>query len=280
MSSLSSHFVEVEGLRLHYTSCGEGPPVLLLHGWPTSAFLYRDISPLIAAQGRRAIALDLPGFGKSDKPLDASYSNRFYDRILNAFADALELGPTGLVVHDLGGPVGLHWMVENPDRVSSVALLNTIVQAKMHWWAVLFLVGARIPGLSWFVTAPWFLKFTMQFGTRSKQGSRPEVVAGVQEPFGTTDARKALLKSIRGLHPAGLKTIEQKLPGMTLPVRMIYGTSDQVLPDVPKVFPRLATTMGVPPENVTALDGCGHFLQEDRPDEVGRLLAEFFAATA
>ena len=279
MSELTSHTTTVEGLTLHWTEIGSGDPVLLLHGWPTSAFLYRNVMPHIAAAGRRAIALDLPGFGKSDKPLDASYSFRFYDRHLSGFLDALELEQTGLVVHDLGGPVGLHWMVGNQDRVSALGLLNTIVQTKQSWAVVAFMLALRIPGLRGLTVSPWGLEMAMKIGTHSPGGSAPEVVAGVQAPFVEKDARKALIKSIAGLHPKGFETFAAAMPSLTIPVCMVYGTGDRILPDVPRVFPRLAAELGLPADRVHALDGCGHFLQEDKPDEVGRLLGAFFGET-
>ena len=68
--SAESKFVEVEGLRLHYLEQGGGDPVLLLHGWPTSSFLWRNVIGRLGPQSR-GIALDLPGFGQSEKPLDA-----------------------------------------------------------------------------------------------------------------------------------------------------------------------------------------------------------------
>ena len=276
MSSLISAFVEVDGLRLHYLDGGEGDVVLLLHGWPTSSFLYRNVAQHIIDAGRRVIALDLPGFGRSDKPLDASYSFRFFDRTLSGFLDALGVEQTGLVVHDLGGPVGLHWMVENPARVSSVALLNTLIYPRPSWAVVAFVVASYIPLLRGLLVSPWGLKVAMQIGTFSERGRSAEVVAGVQAPFVDRSARKALLKAAHGLHPGGMKTIATKLPQTTVPVRLIYGARDWILPDVPKTFPRLARELGLATDAVTALEGCGHFLQEDRPDEVGRLLAEFF----
>ncbi len=109
MASASSHEVEVEGLRLHYLEAGEGDPVLLLHGWPTSSFLWRNLIPILA-EGNRVIAPDLPGFGRSDKPLDASYSFGFYNRVLDGFLSAVGVSRLhGLAVHDIGGPIGLHW---------------------------------------------------------------------------------------------------------------------------------------------------------------------------
>ncbi len=272
----TSKFVEVEGHRIHYVEAGDGPPVLLLHGWPTSAFLYRNILPHLAPN-HRAIALDLPGFGASDKPLDASYSFRFFDRILSGFLDAIDVPVTGLVVHDLGGPVGLHWAVGNPDRVSRLCLLNTLVYPKPSWAVVAFVAASYIPGLRFLLASPWGLRQAMEIGTCRPGAVSDECIAGVQEPFVETAARKALLKSAHGLHPGGMKTIAEGLPRLGIPTRIIYGTGDRILPDVARTMTRVAKEMDLPADAVTALPDCGHFLQEDAPDEVGRLLAAFFA---
>ena len=119
---MSSRMVEIEGHQVHVQEAGEGPAVLMLHGWPTSSFLYRNVAPLVAAN-HRVIVPDLIGFGRSDKPLSASYSFRFHARILTGLLDALDVADVGLCVHDLGGPVGLWWACQNPGRVRSLALL-------------------------------------------------------------------------------------------------------------------------------------------------------------
>ena len=88
MTQLHSHYTQVNDLRLHYLEAGEGEPILLLHGFPTSSHLYRNILPQLA-QTHRAIALDLPGYGLSDKPLDVRYDYDFYADVLDSFLDAL-----------------------------------------------------------------------------------------------------------------------------------------------------------------------------------------------
>lgn len=271
---LESRFVEVEGLRLHCLEGGAGPAVLMLHGWPTSSFLYRNVAPHLTAKNR-VIALDLPGFGKSDKPLEASYSFRFFDRILSGFLDALGIDATGLVVHDLGGPVGLHWMVGNPDRVTGLGLLNTLVYPRPSLAVVAFILGSYLPLVKGYLVGPAGLKLAMDIGTCTPGVVTEELLAGVRDPFVETAARKALLKTAHGLHPGGMKTIGTKLKETTVPVRIIYGAEDRILPDVARTMARVARE--IPSAEVTALEGCGHFLQEDRPDEIGRLLAEFFA---
>ncbi len=126
MPELSSHHITANSLNLHYLEAGQGDPILLLHGFPTSSHLYRNILPTLG-ETHRAIALDLPGYGLSDKPLDANYDYDFYANTLSAFLDALGIEKTHLVVHDLGGPAGLYWAVENPTRVDRIAILNTLV---------------------------------------------------------------------------------------------------------------------------------------------------------
>ncbi len=267
-----SRFIDVEGLRLHYLEAGSGEPVLLLHGWPTSSFLWRNVIGPIA-ENNRVIALDLPGFGRSAKPLDASYSFHFYSRILGGFLDAIGVEATSLVVHDLGGPVGLYWACQNPQRLRRLALLNTLVYPRMSWAVMLFVAACRIPGLRSLIASPWGLKNAMRIGVTTERGVSQEVVRGVQAPFETSDARRALLKAGSGLHPDGFKEIARLLPSLHVPVRAIYGECDRILPDVADTMRQVARDL--PQTEVTALPECGHFLQEDRPEELGRLLAEF-----
>ena len=270
----ASAMVELDGMRLHYRELGAGPPVLLLHGWPTSSFLWRNVMPAIA-EHNRVIALDLPGFGESSKPLDASYSFGFHRRALDGFADALGVEELSIAVHDLGGPIGLHWVVRNPKRIRKLALLNTLVYPRMSWAVVVFVAACRTPGVRSALASPSGLRFAMRFGLADKSNATDEMLAGVLAPFQTNDARKALLKTAYGLQPGGFKEIADKLPSLDVPVRLIYGEKDRILPDVAKTMRNVKRD--IPHAELTALPGCGHFLQEEQPQRVGELLAEFFA---
>lgn len=273
-----SRFADLPGgLRVHWLEAGDpaAPPVLLLHGWPTSSFLWRNVIGPIADAGNRVIAPDLPGFGRSDKPLDASYSFRFFDSALDELCEAAGVGETGLAVHDLGGPVGMHWATRHPGRVRKLALLNTLVFAKPSAAVVAFIVGLRTPGLRSWLTSERGLRFAMRIGIRDESRVDDELLAGVLEPFAGDDARKALRKAALNLHPSGMKEVERWLGTVEFPVRIVYGTDDKILPDVAKTMRKVAEI--VPGTEITALEGCGHFLQEDRPDEVAAHLAAFFA---
>ncbi|MFQ5458242.1 MAG: alpha/beta fold hydrolase [Myxococcota bacterium] len=271
-AEVTGRYVKVEGIRLHYLEGGTGDPVLLLHGWPTSSYLWRNIAPKIAEKNR-VIALDLPGFGLSDKPLDASYSFRFYTRVLDAFLRELEIDATSLVVHDLGGPIGLYWACQNPGRIQKLALLNTLVYPRLSWAVVLFVAICRTPGLGALVSSAGGLRWAMRFGVHDPGRLSEETIRAYQAPFQTRASRRALLKAGYGLHPDGMKDIARGLPALTVPVRIIYGTRDRILPDVAKTMAHVARDL--PQARVTALRDCGHFLQEDAPEKIADLLAEF-----
>jgi len=273
MTEPSSHYTEVHALRLHYLEAGEGDPILLLHGFPTSSHLYRNVIPTLA-KTHRVIALDLPGYGLSDKPLDARYNFKFYTNTLNAFLDALDISTTNLVVHDLGGPVGMYWAVHNPHRVNNIVLLNTLVYPETSWAVKLFLLALRTPGLRDFVVSPKGIVGAMKFGVVHKERLNREVLTPYTAPFEAPAARKALIKAGSGLSIKGLAQIKKKLPTLEASLRLIYGENDRVLPDVAKTMQRIQRAH--PLAELTALPNCGHFLQEDEPERVAELIAEFF----
>jgi len=116
------------GLRMHYIEDGpvKGEPVLLLHGQPTWSYLYRSVIPVLAAHGLRAIAPDMIGFGRSDKPpRRTDYSVEAHTEWLSEFITTLALSRVTVVVQDWGGPVGLGSLVRQPARFARVVATNT-----------------------------------------------------------------------------------------------------------------------------------------------------------
>ena len=266
--------VRVGDLTWRYRELGTGPVVLLLHGWPTSSYLWRDVMKSIA-RTNRVLAPDLPGFGGSSKPKDASYSFRFFEEAIDGLLAAVNAERVSLAVHDLGGPIGVHWAIRNRERVDRLALLNTLLYARPSLAVVGFVVAARLPGTRHLLTSPRGLDFTMRLGMHRKDRLTDEVREAVREPFATAEARRVLAKTGYGLSPKGFAEIQRALPELTWPVRVVYGERDRILPDVARTMRKVKRD--IPHAEVTALPDCGHFLQEDDPETVGRLLAEFFS---
>ena len=121
-----SRFVEVLGSKMHYVDTGgRGSTVVMIHGQPTWSYLWRNIIPHLEAK-HRVIALDLIGFGKSDKP-DIEYKAAQHVRYLQGFMDALMLDDITLVIHDWGSILGFDFAARNPDRVKAIAFMEALV---------------------------------------------------------------------------------------------------------------------------------------------------------
>jgi pimeloyl-ACP methyl ester carboxylesterase len=267
--------VEVGGRKLAYREAGEGPAVLLLHGWPTSSFLWRDVMPAIARE-RRVLALDLPGFGGSDKPTDVTYTYRFYTDAIGGFIDALGIDDVALGVHDLGGPVGVRFALDNQERVRALALTNTLLYPEdMTEMLTRFVEALQTPGVRENFTSAQGLEAALRLGTNAETSASPEAIAGMVEPFASDEDRLALAKAGAELEDEVTEAMARELPALGMPVRVVYGAGDRILESIDDTVRRIQRDL--PQAEVTALDGLGHFLQEEDPERVGELLAEFFA---
>lgn len=125
-----SKYVEVLGSNMHYIDEGTGPTVVLVHGNPTSSYLWRNVVPRLTGKFR-VIALDLIGMGKSDRP-DLDYRFPDHARYFSGFMEEMELEDVALVLHDWGGGVGLDYAAQNSSNVRAIAVMEAVVKP-MRW---------------------------------------------------------------------------------------------------------------------------------------------------
>ena len=273
--AIESTYIEVDDKRIHYLSAGTGDPILLIHGFPTSSYLWRNIVAGLSEE-YRIIAIDLPGYGKSVKRIEDSFSFRYYSRILTEFVNKLEIESVTLGVHDFGGPVGLFWMVQNMERVSRLILFNTLVYPKFSWAVKLFGLASLLPGVRDWLSSPNGVRAALKLGVFNKSNLTPEILNNYEAPFVDKPARKVLLKSVQRLSLKGFAEIEKKLPAFNGPVLIIYGEKDWILPKVSQTMKKVKQDL--PQSNIISIPNCGHFLQEDAPAKISTSILDFMQA--
>ncbi len=268
---------EWEGLRLHYVDEGDGPPVVLYHGEPTWSFLWRKVIPPILDAGHRVIAPDYPGFGRSDKPTDPEFYT--YDRHVTAsraLVAHLGLGDATVVVQDWGGPIGLRTAVEEGDRFRRLVILNT------------GLFTGNPPGegfMRWrdFVEQHPDLPIGRIMRGSAVTDWSDDVIAAYEAPFPSADHkvgahRFPLIVPLSAGDPgaAEMAATLRALEAWTGPALVMFSDSDPIFHV--KVGHKMAGRVpGAGPLHI--VEGAGHFLQEDRGEEVGTRIAEFLTAT-
>jgi haloalkane dehalogenase len=260
--SFGTHYVDQGGLRMHYVDEGSGDPVLLLHGEPTWAFLYRKMIPAISTVAR-AVAPD--------------YSYDFHYESIERFADELDLHQTTLVVHDWSGPIGLRLAVEHPDRVARIVILNTGIGA------------GRAPSEEWLR----FRDFVRRVGTDLVPGQLirisavtellDEVVEAYNAPFPTPESKAGVLAFPELVptevdHPSAAKMMEVRaaLEQWEKPTLVLFSDSDPIFSTVAGEHMASRIPGAGPAEIVT---GAGHFLQEEKGEEIADRIVRFLAET-
>jgi haloalkane dehalogenase len=269
--AFAPNYLEHDGLRMHYVDEGSGDPVLLFHGEPTWSFLYRRVIPRLAREAR-VLAPDYFGFGRSDKPVDPGwYSYDSHYASIERFVDELGLRDLTLVVHDWGGPLGLRLAAERPDRVARLVITNTGLYA------------GRPPSDEWLR----FREFVRRVGTDLQPGQlvritcveevSDEVVAGYDAPFPTPESKAGVLAfpelvPTEPNHPSAalMLRVRETLAGWRKPALVVFSDSDTIFsPRVAERFAELipGAELGEP------LAGAGHFLQEDKGEELADRIA-------
>ena len=273
-------YEQVEGLRMHLVDEGVGDPVLLFHGEPTWSFLYRKMVPVLTAAGHRAVAFDYLGFGRSDKPTDrAFYTYDLHVRTVTALVERLDLSRITVVVQDWGGPIGLRFATENPERVARLVVLNTGLSfpsekwptpAFLQWRAFAERTGLELP-----------VGFIVQNATATELP--PEIVRGYEAPFPTPESKTGaamfpLLVPVRDGDPGVREMLATRdgLTGWDKPALVLFSDGDPIFSTRgAHGMARMIPTAGEP-EFVT---GASHFLQEDRGGEIAERIVRFLAET-
>jgi len=275
------NYVDLDGLRMHVVDEGpsDGPPVLLLHGEPTWSFLYRHMIPVLAAEGLRAVAPDYLGFGRSDKPTEREWYT--YDRhsgSIQALVDRLGLTGVTVVMQDWGGPIGFRLAVERPDVVDRLVVLNTGI------------FSGRPPSDAWLRFRDFMRRVDLeirpgQLVNLTCGNTLPgDVVAGYDAPHPVPESRVGVvmfpeLVPTSPDHPAAAKMLEVRdgVKRWERPALVLFSDSDPIF-SLAAAEAMAARIPGAGPAEI--VQGAGHFLQEQKGEEIARRVARFVAETS
>lgn len=274
-------YVALDGARVHYVDEGQGDVILCLHGEPTWSYLYRKMIPSLSSRGR-VVTMDFLGFGRSDKFTDPrAYSFAMHRDTLIAFIEALDLLDITLVVQDWGGMIGLTVATQLPERVARLVVMNTGLptgdeppsEAFLRWRDFAQRLGARMP-----------VGRVIRAGLARGQDVPDDVIAAYEAPFPdeaykTGAAAFPLLVPVRPDDPgaAEMRAARDALSRWTKPALVMFSNGDPITRAAQPFFRRLIPTAREQPRLV--IKDAGHFLQEDKGEEIARQIIAFMDRT-
>jgi haloalkane dehalogenase len=279
-----SKYVEVHGSNIHYVDEGSGDPILLIHGNPTSSYLWRNIIPHVTSVGR-AIAPDLIGMGKSDKP---AIDYRFFDHVtyVEGFIEKLALTNITLVIHDWGSALGFYYAMRHESNIKGIAFMEAILAPVPSWdmfppgFQEIF-KAFRTPDIGWDMIVNQNM-FVEQILPGAVVRKLMEVEMNhYRAPFKEPASRKPVWRwpneiPIAG-EPANVHAVvvayNAWLQATELPKLLFHATPGAIVPASMVEWCRQTL------KNLKTVDlGAGiHFLQEDHPHLIGSELAHWYS---
>lgn len=271
--------VKVDGLRTFVLDTGMGEPVVFLHGIPTHAFLWRDVARVVG-QRWRAVAPDLLGFGFSDRPLDADLSPAGQATFVQRVLGDLGVDRYALVVHDYGGLVGAELLARDPEPVTHLVVLNTSFWAD-DWGGTglgpFSLLKLPVVGETAFRVARTFmLREAFALYVTERQRLTDDVMDLYWHPF--TDGFGDVLLRIfrdgsRGMDEERFCRWRDAIEAFSRPSLVVWGGHDRAFRTY--IGHRIAGIL--PAGKLEIFEHSNHFIQEDRPEALGRLISVFLS---
>ena len=254
-------------MSLAFRELGEGPTALLVHGYPNSSYLFRDVLPAVADAGFRAVAPDLLGYGDSElEGREGTWADHV--EALTAFIDEHDLAPLVLIVHDWGGLIALRWACEHPDAVRGLVLMSTgfFADGRWHGFAQAMRSG-QVDEMFETMDRDGFAGILQQ----AEPNAGPDALGEYWKGFSTVERRRAGLALYKSGDFEELAPYQGKLAELGVPTLILWGADDDYAP----VATAYRFKKEIPHAELVVLDGVGHFVTEDAPERVNAELTRF-----
>jgi len=247
-------------------------PVLCVHGWPQSSYMWRHLLSALASTGRRAVALDLPGFG--DTPPDSPGTFERHVEALERFRLAVGLDRAALVVHDTGGLIGLRWACDHPDAVAGLVISNTGFFPTHEWIEIAKRMRTPVQGEALLdsLSREAFATLLAEATTSFDDPALDEY----WKAFSTPERRRSMLELYRSFDLDELRPYQERLAALGVPTLILWGRQDEYLPlDYASRFARQ-----IPGSKLVLLEDVRHFLYEDEPERCAAEVLGFLEEAA
>ncbi len=282
MVSIREQTVLVDGLRVHCRYAGEGPLLVLLHGWPQTSYCWRHLTGPLSA-GYTVVAPDLRGYGRSDKPR-SGFDKRTMAEDIRGLMRILGFETATVVGHDRGARVGHRWGLDHPEEVERLVVMDIIPTREMwrrmdmrmasRYWHWLFHLQPDLPELLAGGNPAAYLGYFLERWTHNRAGLDETAVAEYVRAFSAPGALRAGFDDYRASFPLDAEHDDEDAAAghkLTMPVLVLWGASGLFgqLPALEIWRDYAAVVNGV------AIPECGHFLPEEQPELVLRELGAF-----
>ncbi len=270
-----SHFVQVDGERVHYQEFGDAtnPKIILIHGYTASVYVWKTAAPMLADAGFHVIAIDLLGFGYSAKPASFDYSIQSQARMISRFMNLLGIGKATIAGSSYGGAVAATIALDYPERVEKLVLVDAVINDEVKNHPVLKL--AAIPGIGEVITpfladSRLFLRFRMH-STLAKANHHlitKERIDSIRQPLKAADGHRSLLATSRNW---SADRIEQDAHLINHPTLIVWGEEDNVI----SIKNGYKLHDAILNSRFVVLKDCGHVPQEEKSEIFTELVTEF-----
>ncbi len=277
-SPSQSYYMPVEApgqgtINLYAEEFGRGRPILLLHGLGASMFTWRNLIPLLS-RSNRVIAIDMKGFGRSEKPFTQAYSPYDHANLVLAFIRKRGLKDATIIGHSFGGAIGLmatlRLNVTNPGAVRDLVLMNAPAYEQPGTEFVRFMSAPILPYAVLMLVPPELTTWLSLDKVQSELLSYEEL-QGYAAPFYDAAARHALITTARRIRPKDVERLTSRYPSIRQRTLVIWCDGDRTVP----IETGIKLVKALPRSRFKVLSGCGHVPQDERPEEVMQLISSF-----
>ncbi|MEJ7861554.1 MAG: alpha/beta hydrolase [Pyrinomonadaceae bacterium] len=271
----NSHFVVVDGVRVHYQEFGDvsQPKMILVHGYTASTYVWGAVAPKLAVEGFHVIAIDLLGFGYSDKPAWFEYSIASQARLLEQFMNRLGIGRATLVGSSYGGAVAATVALDYPERVEKLVLVGAVCNDEAKTNGILRFVSMSGVGE---ILSPFLIDSRRFLKSRMRRTIAPsnhhliteERLDAVSRPLRAKNAHNSVLTSARNWNAS---RIEADAHLINQPTLLIWGENDTIIPihNAQRLYDSIVHS------RLVVLKDCGHVPQEENPERFVELVSSF-----